>query len=101
MLTRTVGCIIGIFISSYAQDRWGYRRTLQIALVFLTGVIFIIFFAPTVEVLFVGELLCGLPWGAFSSSAVSYASDVTPVPLRGYLTTYVNLCWSVPRRRDK
>lgn len=45
--------------------------------------------------LFVGELLCGLPWGAFSSSAVSYASDVTPIPLRGYLTTYVNLCWII------
>lgn len=46
-------------------------------------------------VLFIGELLCGLPWGAFSSSAVSYASDVTPIPLRGYLTTYVNLCWII------
>jgi len=42
-----------------------------------------------------GELLCGLPWGAFSSSAVSYASDVTPIPLRGYLTTYINLCWII------
>jgi len=83
----------GIILASYAQDRWGYRRTLQIGLVALTGFIFIVFFAPTIEVLFVGQLLCGLPWGAFSSSAVSYASDVTPVSLRGYLTTYINLCW--------
>ncbi|BEJ13792.1 hypothetical protein CspHIS471_0309660 [Cutaneotrichosporon sp. HIS471] len=90
-----VGCIIGIFIASWAQDRWGYRRTLQIALVFLTGAIFIIFFSVNVQMLFIGELLCGLPWGAFSSSAVSYASDVTPIPLRGYLTTYVNLCWII------
>lgn len=44
-----IGCIIGIFISSWAQDRWGYRRTLQIALVFLTGVIFVIFFAVNVQ----------------------------------------------------
>lgn len=85
----------GIFLAGYAQDRWGYRRTLQVALVFLTGCIFIVFFAPSIEVLFAGEFLCGLPWGAFSSSAVSYASDVTPVSLRGYLTTYVNLCWIV------
>lgn len=28
-------------------------------------------------------------------SAVSYASEVTPVALRGYLTTYVNLCWVI------
>lgn len=77
------------------QDRWGYKRTLQIGLIMLTGFIFIVFFAPTVEVLFVGEFLCGLPWGAFSSSAVSYASDVAPIGLRGYLTTYVNLCWVI------
>ncbi|WOO78242.1 Maltose permease MAL61 [Vanrija pseudolonga] len=90
----TVGCIIGIFIASWAQDRFGYRRTLQVSLVLITGFIFIVFFAPTVEVLFVGELLCGLPWGAFSSSAVAYASDITPVGLRGYLTTYVTMCWT-------
>lgn len=57
--------------------------------------IFPVFFAPSIQVLFVGEMLCGLPWGAFSSSAVSYASEVTPVSLRGYLTTYVNLCWII------
>ena len=83
----------GIFLASYSQDRWGYRRTLQIGLIALTGFIFIVFFSNSIEMLFVGQLLCGLPWGAFSSSAVSYASDVTPVSLRGYLTTYINLCW--------
>jgi SP family general alpha glucoside:H+ symporter-like MFS transporter len=77
--------------------------------------------APNIQTLFVGELLCGLPWGAFSSvsvsdrrvdrevvvlkewtgrelttqSAVSYASEVCPTALRGYLTTYVNLCWVI------
>ncbi|OWZ28479.1 MFS transporter, SP family, general alpha glucoside:H+ symporter [Cryptococcus neoformans Tu259-1] len=91
----TIGCFIGIFACSWAQDRWGYRRTIQVALIALTGFIFIVFFAPNIKVLFVGQMLCGLPWGAFASSAVSYASDVTPVPLRGYLTTYVNLCWVI------
>jgi SP family general alpha glucoside:H+ symporter-like MFS transporter len=28
-------------------------------------------------------------------SAVSYASEVCPTALRGYLTTYVNLCWVI------
>lgn len=77
------------------QDRWGYKRTLQIGLILLTSFIFIVFFAPNVQTLFVGELLCGIPWGAFSSSAVSYATDVAPIGLRGYLTTYVNLCWVI------
>lgn len=83
----TIGSFIGIFLAGYAQDRWGYRRTLQIGLVALAAFIFIVFFAQSIEMLFVGQMLCGLPWGAFSSSAVSYASDVTPVSLRGYLTT--------------
>ncbi|OCF32268.1 MFS transporter, SP family, general alpha glucoside:H+ symporter, partial [Kwoniella heveanensis BCC8398] len=91
----TIGCFVGIFACSWAQDRWGYRRTIQVALVALTCFIFIVFFAPNVQVLFVGQMLCGLPWGAFASVTVSYASDVTPVPLRGYLTTYVNLCWVI------
>lgn len=85
--------MFGILLASWTQDRWGYRRTLQINLILVTGFLFIIFFAKSVEMLFIGEFLAGIPWGAFSSSAVSYASDVTPVPLRGYLTTYVNLCW--------
>lgn len=33
--------------------------------------------------------------GTFQASCVSYASEITPVALRGYLTTYVNLCWII------
>jgi hypothetical protein len=34
-------------------------------------------------------------WGTFQATVVSYASEITPVALRGYLTTYVNLCWII------
>jgi SP family general alpha glucoside:H+ symporter-like MFS transporter len=54
----------------------------------MAAFLFVVFFAPIIQVLFLGELLCGLPWGAFSTSAISYASEVAPVALRGYLTTY-------------
>lgn len=30
-----------------------------------------------------------------AQSAVSYASEVAPLSLRGYLTTYINLCWVI------
>jgi len=43
--------------------------------------------------LLVGEILCGLPWGVFQTITTAYAAEVTPVALRPYLTTYVNLCW--------
>ena len=43
--------------------------------------------------LLIGEILCGLPWGVFQTITTAYAAEVTPVALRPYLTTYVNLCW--------
>lgn len=55
--------------------------------------IFIIFFANSLPVLLVGEVLIGIPWGVFRTTTTTYASEVCPVVLRPYLTTYVNLCW--------
>ncbi|RSH85786.1 hypothetical protein EHS25_003927 [Saitozyma podzolica] len=85
------GSFIGILISSWAQARYGYRRTLQVGLVWLSGCIFITFFAQNITMLFIGELLCGLPFGAFTTTAMGYASEIAPVPLRGFLTTYIAL----------
>ncbi|KAG5764634.1 hypothetical protein H9Q72_007289 [Fusarium xylarioides] len=72
-------------------------KTLLISLFWLTGTIFISFFAPSVEVLFVGQLLCGLGWGVFTTMGPAYASEVAPVVLRAYLETYVVLCWGIGR----
>lgn len=88
-----VGEIIGLFIAGIIADRIGYRKTLIGALMLTTGFIFIVFFAVNVEMLLAGELLLGLPWGAFQTLTVSYASEVCPTTLRVYLTTYVNVCW--------
>ncbi len=51
------------------------------------------FAAPSIGVLFAGEVLCGLPWGVFATLGPSYASEVLPVRIRGYMQIYVNLCW--------
>ena len=48
--------------------------------------------APT---LLVGQLLQGVPWGIFQTLTTAYASEIVPVALRAYLTTYVNLCWVI------
>lgn len=78
----------GIFLSSWCQDRYGYRRTLQAALIALCGFIFIVFFAVNVEMLFIGQLLCGFPWGAFASvSAHASCESLTlSLPSRTRLT---------------
>lgn len=33
--------------------------------------------------------------GIFQTLTTTYAAEVTPVTLRPYLTTYVNLCWVI------
>lgn len=57
--------------------------------------ILLVFLANSVQVLLVGQILCGLCWGVFATLAPAYASEVAPTNLRGYLTTYVNLCWAI------
>ncbi|EJU00398.1 alpha-glucoside:hydrogen symporter [Dacryopinax primogenitus] len=91
----TCGTFIGIILNGYLIDRFGYKRTLLVMLVFITGFIAIPTFAPNPATLVVGEFLCGIPWGVFCTLAPAYASEVAPVQLRGYLTTYVNLCFVI------
>ncbi|KAH9843340.1 sugar porter family MFS transporter [Teratosphaeria destructans] len=89
------GEITGLFIVGWLAERWGYRTTLIAALGLVTGFIFIPFFAQNLPTLLVGLFLCGIPWGAFQTLTTTYASEVCPVALRAYLTTYVNLCWVI------
>lgn len=39
------------------------------------------------------DLLCYL--GVYQTVTTVYASEVLPINLRGYLTSYVNLCWVI------
>ncbi|KAL6851262.1 hypothetical protein ACO1O0_008390 [Amphichorda felina] len=87
------GEIIGLFATGIITDRFGYRKTLVGALTGCVCFIFVIFFCQNLTQLLVGEILIGLPWGVFQTTAPTYASEVCPVHLRAYLTTYVNLCW--------
>ncbi|KAL2672668.1 hypothetical protein Neosp_013382 [[Neocosmospora] mangrovei] len=87
--------VIGGFINGWASARYGYKRVLQISLALMTGFIFISFFAVRIEMLLVGQMLCGLTWGVYATSGPAYASEVAPLALRGHLTVYVNLCWAM------
>ncbi|KAI1388950.1 sugar transporter [Hypoxylon trugodes] len=90
-----VGEIIGLQIAGVLCERWGYRYTLLVALIAVTGFIFFPFFADSLAVFLVGELFQGIAWGIFQTMTVAYAAEVCPVPLRHYLTSYVNLCWII------
>ncbi|KAK7422569.1 hypothetical protein QQX98_001592 [Neonectria punicea] len=90
-----VGNVIGITLNGYLTDRFGHKPVLQGGLLSLTGLIFIQLFAPNVKVLFVGQLLCGIPWGLFTVMAPAFASEVAPLVLRSYLETWVVACWGI------
>ncbi|KAG9242028.1 general substrate transporter [Calycina marina] len=90
-----VGEIIGLFINGWVSERFGYRYTVMTCLVCIIGFTAIFFTAQNVVSLLVAEILCGIPWGIFQTLTVTYASEVCPVALRGYLTTYVNFCWGL------
>ncbi|KAJ4013082.1 hypothetical protein NW752_006357 [Fusarium irregulare] len=87
--------IIGAMLNGWATSRWGHRVVLISGLFWLSAFIFVVFFAPNIEVLLVGQFLCNIPWGIFATTGPAYAAEVTPLAIRGYLTAYVNLCWCI------
>jgi SP family general alpha glucoside:H+ symporter-like MFS transporter len=84
---------LGLYAAGIVADKIGYRKTMLIALFSMGCFIFIPFFARNLAMLLIGEILQGIPWGVFQTMTTAYASEVSPVALRAYLTTYVNLCW--------
>jgi SP family general alpha glucoside:H+ symporter-like MFS transporter len=90
-----VGEIIGLFVNGLLAEMFGMKRTMIGTLAILCGFIFISFFAQNIQTLLVAEILMGIPWGVFQTLTTSYAAEVCPVALRGYLTTYVNMMWGV------
>lgn len=89
------GAIIGQFLNGYLAEKFGHRRVIMVALVFLSAFVFITFFAKSITVLCAGEVLLGVPWGIFAIMGSAYASEVCPLALRGYLLSFVNLCWVI------
>ncbi|KAL5117099.1 hypothetical protein ACEQ8H_005058 [Pleosporales sp. CAS-2024a] len=89
------GEIIGLFLNGYISEAIGYRYTVMACLLLIIGFTAIFFTAQTLVHILIAEILCGIPWGVFQTLTITYASEVCPVALRGYLTTYVNFCWGL------
>lgn len=81
-----IGQVVGALFAAYPMDMFGRRLTFAACVVLTAALIFIQFFARSLAVLFVGELLGGLVLGCFVVIAPAYASEVCPMALRGYLT---------------
>ncbi|ROT38522.1 general substrate transporter, partial [Sodiomyces alkalinus F11] len=98
-----LGQVCAIYLTGHCVDRFGYRRTVLIALGSVLVFLFVPFFSTQaigtagsnggLGVLLAGEFLLGMPWGVFQATTLPYASEVAPVKLRPTLTTFVNMCW--------
>jgi SP family general alpha glucoside:H+ symporter-like MFS transporter len=53
------GEIIGLIIAGWTSDRYGYKMTTIGSLVLMIAFVFVLFFAPNVKILVLGEVLCG------------------------------------------
>lgn len=87
------GEIIGLQMTGFLVDFMGTRYTMILALSLLTAYIFILYYCKNLAMIAAGQVLSAMPWGAFQSLAVGYASEVCPLALRYYMTTYSNICW--------
>ncbi|CAN9104398.1 unnamed protein product [Alternaria alternata] len=90
-----VGCILGLIVNGYITEWIGYKKTMIGSMLFMTGAIFIPFFSTGLEMFLVGGIIQGLPWGVFQTLAISYAADLCPTHLRGYMTSWINMCWVI------
>jgi MFS transporter, SP family, general alpha glucoside:H+ symporter len=91
--SSVAGSVVGLLANGLLTEFFGYRKTMLGALFFLAAFIFLPFFATNIDTLLAGQVLCGLSWGIFSTLTTTYAAEMLPVSLRGYLTAGVNLCW--------
>ncbi|KAF3195815.1 hypothetical protein TWF225_000192 [Orbilia oligospora] len=90
-----VGEFIGLLVNGIVSERFGYKKTVLVCLAIMAGLIAIPVTATSVEALLVYYILAGIPWGIWQTLTISYAAEVCPVALRGYLTSYVNFCWGL------
>ncbi|KAB5570592.1 hypothetical protein GE09DRAFT_1171162 [Coniochaeta sp. 2T2.1] len=94
-LVAQFGSLIGILIASPLATRVGYRQAMLYMLALTSAFVFIPFFATSVQMLMVGFLFQGIPWGVFQVISPAYASEVASLQLRPILTTWNNLCWVI------
>ncbi|RBR05637.1 hypothetical protein FVER53590_29955 [Fusarium verticillioides] len=89
------GQLVGLLVSGYMAERFGFRKTMTLGLSASAAFIFFPFFAPSLAVLEVGQVLFGIFMGLYQTIPVVYAKEISPVCLQAYLTTWVNTCWAI------
>jgi SP family general alpha glucoside:H+ symporter-like MFS transporter len=90
-----IGQVVGALASGYPLEMFGRRWTLAICCVYSIIFVFVQFFATSIGMLCAGEILGGLAYGFYVVIAPTYASEICPLALRGFLETSVNLAFVI------
>jgi MFS transporter, SP family, general alpha glucoside:H+ symporter len=90
-----LGALIGVFLAGPLTSRIGYRYATLTGLMLLNVFIFVFYFAESLPVIFVAQLLEGLPWGIFIANAPAYCSEIVPIKLRAPATQMLQMFWAI------
>lgn len=90
-----LGALIGVFLAGPLTSRIGYRWATITGLMFLNAFILIFYFAESLPVIFVSQILEGLPWGIFIANAPAYCSEIVPIKLRAPATQMLQMFWAI------
>lgn len=70
-----IGQVLGAFFAAYPMEWYGRKLTFGVCVILTAAFVFIQFFARSLQVLLVGELLGGLVLGTYATIAPTYASE--------------------------
>lgn len=90
-----LGALVGVCIAGPITSRIGYRWATILSLMALNAFIFIFFFGKSLPVMFVSQLLEGVPWGVFIGNAPAYCSEIVPLKLRAPATQMLQMFWAI------
>jgi MFS transporter, SP family, general alpha glucoside:H+ symporter len=90
-----LGAFIGTFLAGPLTSKIGYRWATIVGLMLLNAFIFIFYFAKSLPIMFLAQLLEGIPWGIFIANAPAYCSEITPIQLRAAATQMLQMYWAI------
>ena len=90
-----IGALIGVTIAGPITSRIGYRWATIGGLMALNAFIFVFYFANSLGVMLVAQLLEGVPWGIFIANAPAYCSEIVPIRLRAPATQMLQMFWAI------
>ncbi|KAK2624577.1 hypothetical protein QTJ16_005770 [Diplocarpon rosae] len=90
-----LGALIGVFLAGPLTSRVGYRYATLLGLMTLNAFIFVFYFAKSLPIIFLAQILEGLPWGIFIANAPAYCSEIVPIKLRAPATQMLQMFWAI------